>query len=209
MVSITSTMYWVKVVFKMLPFIHAIFNPIIYFAMSKNFRKMSILKLKNWSECQVLSKPIQHQHSSIALRGNAYAMTTTETAIENFRMEGKVSSKEANALSSQENEVPFWLAMGGESSDPPYWHSRPTALTATIRKKSVQNCLFVQPGQPKRKKNANIRINNFISRKTRSEDDLIEPEDILALKIIDRIINKQQEELKKNLRNFDEDSQSE
>ena len=64
-------------------------------------------------------------------------------------------------------------------------------------------------GQPKRKKNANIRINNFISRKTRSEDDLIEPEDILALKIIDRIINKQQEELKKNLRNFDEDSQSE
>ena len=28
-------------------------------------------------------------------------MTTTETAIENFRMEGKVSSKEANALSSQ------------------------------------------------------------------------------------------------------------
>ena len=45
-----------------------------------------------------------------------------------------------------ENEVPFWLAMGGESSDPPYWHSRPTALTATIRKKSVQNCLFVQPG---------------------------------------------------------------
>ena len=94
-------MYWMKVVFKMLPFIHAIFNPIIYFAMSKNFRKMSILKLKNWSECQVLSKPIQHQHSSIALRGNAYAMTTTETAIENFRMEGKVSSKEANALSSQ------------------------------------------------------------------------------------------------------------
>ena len=64
-------------------------------------------------------------------------------------------------------------------------------------------------GQPKRKKNANIRINNFISRKTRSEDDLIEPEDILALKIIDRIINKQQEELKKNLRNFDEDFQSE
>ena len=94
-------MYWVKVVFKMLPFIHAIFNPIIYFAMSKNFRKMSILKLKNWSECQVLSKPIQHQHSSIALRGNAYAMTTTETAVESFRMEGKVPSKEATDLSSQ------------------------------------------------------------------------------------------------------------
>ena len=38
-----------------------------------------------------------------------------------------------------------------------------------------------------------------------SFEDLIEPEDILALKIIDRIINKQQEELKKNLRNFEED----
>ena len=73
----------------------------------------------------------------------------------------------------------------------------------------VSGQTFMNLGQPKRKKNANIRINNFISRKTRSEDDLIEPEDILALKIIDRIINKQQEELKKNLRNFDEDSQSE
>ena len=73
----------------------------------------------------------------------------------------------------------------------------------------VSSQTFMHLGQPKRKKNANIRINNFISRKTRSEDDLIEPEDILALKIIDRIINKQQEELKKNLRNFDEDFQSE
>ena len=73
----------------------------------------------------------------------------------------------------------------------------------------VSGQTFTHSGQPKRKKNANIRINNFMSRKTRSEDDLIEPEDILALKIIDRIINKQQEELKKNLRNFDEDSQSE
>ena len=73
----------------------------------------------------------------------------------------------------------------------------------------VSGQTFMNLGQPKRKKNANIRINNFISRKTTSEDDLIEPEDILALKIIDRIINKQQEELKKNLRNFDEDSQSE
>ena len=73
----------------------------------------------------------------------------------------------------------------------------------------VSGQTFMHLGQPKRKKNANIRINNFISRKTRSEDDLIEPEDILALKIIDRIINKQQEELKKNLRNFDEDLQSE
>ena len=97
-------MYWVKVVFKMLPFIHAILNPFIYFAMSKNFRKMSVLKLKNLSgvsECQVLSRPIQHQHSSIALRGNTNAMTTTETAVESFRMEGKVPSKEATDLSSQ------------------------------------------------------------------------------------------------------------
>ena len=73
----------------------------------------------------------------------------------------------------------------------------------------VSGQTFMHLGQQKQKKNANIRMNNFISRETRCEDDLIEPEDILALKIIDRIINKQQEELKKNLRNFDEDSQSE
>ena len=82
-------------------------------------------------------------------------------------------------------------------------------MNSRFSNKMVSVQTFMHLGQPKRKKNANIRINNFISRKTRSEDDLIEPEDILALKIIDRIINKQQEELKKNLRNFDEDSQSE
>ena len=82
-------------------------------------------------------------------------------------------------------------------------------MNSCLLNEMVSGQTFMNLGQPKRKKNANIRINNFISRKTRSEDDLIEPEDILALKIIDRIINKQQEELKKNLRNFDEDSQSE
>ena len=82
-------------------------------------------------------------------------------------------------------------------------------MNSCLSNEMVSGQTFMNLGQPKRKKNANIRINNFISRKTRSEDDLIEPEDILALKIIDRIINKQQEELKKNLRNFDEDSQSE
>ena len=82
-------------------------------------------------------------------------------------------------------------------------------MNSCLSNEMVSGQTFMNLGQPKRKKNANIRINNFISRKTRSEDDLIEPEDILALKIIDKIINKQQEELKKNLRNFDEDSQSE
>ena len=44
--------YWIRVALFMLPFIHAIINPIIYFAMSRNFRRLAVKKMKHCYKCQ-------------------------------------------------------------------------------------------------------------------------------------------------------------
>ena len=48
----THSVYYYRVVFFLLPFVHAIFNPIVYFAMSRNFRQLAVRKLTRCPPCR-------------------------------------------------------------------------------------------------------------------------------------------------------------
>ena len=51
--------WWTKIALFMLPFIHAIFNPIIYFIMSRNFRQSAVKKFQQCST-NINDKCCQH-----------------------------------------------------------------------------------------------------------------------------------------------------
>ena len=71
-------------------------------------------------------------------------------------------------------------------------------MTATIRKKSVVNCLLPSALKPRPLRPPNIRIDHSLSGKTLS-NDLMEEEDVLAMKLMNRVATKQQKQMRKNL----------
>ena len=74
-----TSVYWTRVALFLLPFIHAIFNPIVYFAMSRNFRQNAVKKLTNCSNCRPLSQAHPHltAHEVCLVPGGNDAHTIT------------------------------------------------------------------------------------------------------------------------------------
>ena len=59
----TNEFYWTRVVLFLLPFIHAIFNPIVYFIMSQNFRRSAVKKFQQCTTNNIICQcfaPFRH-----------------------------------------------------------------------------------------------------------------------------------------------------
>ena len=208
----SPAVYWTKVVLYMLPFLHAIFNPIIYFAMSRNFRKMAVRNIKKCYKCQPVAGgtgqqagpgagPPAHTVAHMprrplptpALTHNFPASTQEATAA--GAVHQLLDCQAVAAVAETADTFGAWPTFELRASHLPQWQSRPSNMTATIRKKSVINCLL-PTARVRSPRPVSIRVDNSSNKPS---NEMIEEEDILALRLMNRAVSRQQLQVQRSL----------
>ncbi len=83
--------YWTRVILFLLPVVHAIFNPVVYFVMSRNFRTSLVKKLTTCPPCENGANPrgsfeeLNSRNMPMTRRLNQNKMLDTTVIVESTR----------------------------------------------------------------------------------------------------------------------------